>query len=65
MNLIVLSVHLVLAKSVTPARIEANLKVIDLTEEEMKELEAIDKAHHFRVCAPDWTGWGSLGFVDC
>ncbi|EIM89119.1 Aldo/keto reductase [Stereum hirsutum FP-91666 SS1] len=55
----------VLAKSVTPARIEANLKVIDLTEEEMKELEAIDKAHHFRVCAPDWTGWGSLGFVDC
>ena len=43
----------------------ANLKVIDLTEEEMAELEEIDKKAHFRVCNPGWTGWGNLGFPDC
>jgi glycerol 2-dehydrogenase (NADP+) len=55
----------VLTKSVTPARIETNLKVIDLTQEDIDELHAIDKTHHFRACHPDWTGWGSLGFPDC
>ncbi|KAI0066808.1 Aldo/keto reductase [Artomyces pyxidatus] len=55
----------VLAKSVTNERILANKKVIDLTEEEIAELRSIDKTNHFRVCAPDWTGWGSLGFPDC
>jgi len=55
----------VLAKSVTPARIEANMKVIDLDEEEVQRLQAIDKDNHFRVCHPSWTGWGGLGFKDC
>ncbi|KAL1742545.1 NADP-dependent oxidoreductase domain-containing protein [Schizophyllum fasciatum] len=55
----------VLPKSVTPARIEANQKIVDLTDAEVTELEAIDKEHHFRACHPSWTGWGSLGFPDC
>ncbi|TFK73504.1 Aldo/keto reductase [Pluteus cervinus] len=55
----------VLPKSVTNARIEANFKVVDLTEEDISELHGIDKTHHFRACHPDWTGWGSLGFPDC
>ena len=42
----------------------ANLKVVDLTEEEIAELKEIDKTGHFRVCPPDWTGWGKLGFTD-
>ncbi|KAI0045014.1 Aldo/keto reductase [Auriscalpium vulgare] len=54
----------VLAKSVTKSRIEANKTIVDLTTEEIDELRAIDKAHHFRVCAPQWTGWGSLGFSE-
>ncbi|KXN82202.1 Glycerol 2-dehydrogenase (NADP(+)) [Leucoagaricus sp. SymC.cos] len=55
----------VLAKSVTPSRIETNSKIVDLTEEEITELQSIDKKKHFRVCHPSWTGWGSLGFDDC
>ncbi|KAF8884886.1 NADP-dependent oxidoreductase domain-containing protein [Gymnopilus junonius] len=55
----------VLTKSVTNARILANTKVIDLADEEIKELQNIDKKEHFRVCHPNWTGWGSLGFADC
>jgi len=43
----------------------ANLKVVDLTQEELAELQSIDKTSHFRVCHPSWTGWGSLGFPDC
>jgi glycerol 2-dehydrogenase (NADP+) len=55
----------VLPKSVTPERIVANLKVVDLTEEEITKLKAIDKTAHFRACPPGWTGWGNLGFPDC
>ncbi|KAL9710328.1 hypothetical protein Ac2012v2_006626 [Leucoagaricus gongylophorus] len=55
----------VLTKSVTEARIRSNLKVVDLTQEELAELQSIDKTSHFRVCHPSWTGWGSLGFPDC
>lgn len=55
----------VLSKSVTNARILANANVIDLTPAEVKELQDIDKTEHFRVCHPNWTGWGSLGFPDC
>ncbi|KAH9067596.1 NADP-dependent oxidoreductase domain-containing protein [Lactarius vividus] len=55
----------VLPKSVTPKRIIANLKVVDLTEEEIAELKAIEKTSHFRACPPGWTGWGNLGFPDC
>ncbi|PPR07471.1 hypothetical protein CVT26_013441 [Gymnopilus dilepis] len=55
----------VLTKSVTDSRILANAKIIDLSEEEIKELQDIDKKEHFRVCHPNWTGWGSLGFADC
>jgi glycerol 2-dehydrogenase (NADP+) len=54
----------VLPKSVTPERIIGNLKVVDLTEEEIAELKGIDKANHFRACPPTWTGWGNLGFTD-
>ena len=39
--------------------------IIELTEDEVKELNDIDKTHHFRACHPNWTGWGSLGFPDC
>ncbi|KAI5123255.1 hypothetical protein M0805_001344 [Coniferiporia weirii] len=55
----------VLPKSVTPARIESNFTIIDLSQEEIDELHKIDETHHFRACAPDWTGWGHLGFPDC
>jgi hypothetical protein len=44
--------------------LSANLKVVDLTEEEMAELKAIDKTNHFRACHPSWTGFGNLGFTD-
>jgi glycerol 2-dehydrogenase (NADP+) len=52
----------VLAKSVTPERIIANKKLVDLSDEEMSELKAIEKTSAFRVCSPTWTGWGDLGF---
>ncbi|KAG6850133.1 hypothetical protein H0H93_000755 [Arthromyces matolae] len=55
----------VLPKSVTNSRIESNFTIVDLTEEEIAELQSIDKTHHFRACHPSWTGWGSLGFPDC
>jgi len=54
----------VVAKSVTPERIIGNLKVVDLTEEDIAELKKIDKTAHFRACHPSWTGWGNLGFTD-
>ena len=52
----------VLTKSVTPERIIANAKLVDLSEEEIAELHEIEKVTPFRVCSPTWTGWGSLGF---
>ncbi|KAJ7792955.1 Aldo keto reductase [Mycena olivaceomarginata] len=55
----------VLPKSVTNSRILSNAVIIDLSDEEIKELHKIDETHHFRVCHPDWTGWGGLGFPDC
>ncbi|KAH9050932.1 NADP-dependent oxidoreductase domain-containing protein [Lactarius deliciosus] len=55
----------VLPKSVTRERIIANLKVVDLTEEEIAELKTIEKTSHFRACPSSWTGWGNLGFPDC
>ncbi|KAF9041446.1 Aldo/keto reductase [Panaeolus papilionaceus] len=56
----------VLGKSVTPERIITNFKFIDLSDEEVRELKALDNdQNHFRVCHPNWTGWGSLGFEDC
>jgi len=54
----------VLTKSVTNERILSNFKIIDLTADEIAELEAIDKTHHFRACEPNWTGFGKLGFPD-
>ena len=54
----------VITKSVTLARIEANLRLIELTEEEVGELHAINETRQFRACNPEWTGWGSLGFPD-
>jgi len=55
----------VLPKSVTNERILANKTIIDLTPQDIAELASIEKQHHFRACAPNWTGWGSLGFPDC
>ncbi|KAF9652329.1 Aldo/keto reductase [Thelephora ganbajun] len=55
----------VLSKSVTPERIRANTKLVDLSDEEVDELLAINKTNHFRCCPPGWTGYGSLGFPDC
>ncbi|KAF7360443.1 Aldo-ket-red domain-containing protein [Mycena venus] len=55
----------VLPKSVTNSRILSNAVIIDLTDEEIKELHKIDETHHFRACHPSWTGWGGLGFPDC
>ncbi|KAG5654440.1 hypothetical protein H0H81_002629 [Sphagnurus paluster] len=55
----------VLPKSVTNSRIANNFNIIDLSEEEIKELNDIDKTLHFRACHPSWTGFGSLGFPDC
>jgi len=54
----------VLSKSVTLTRIVENLKVIDLTDAEIQELKDINKTSHFRVCTPEWTGWGDIGFPD-
>ncbi|KAF8183116.1 NADP-dependent oxidoreductase domain-containing protein [Pholiota molesta] len=56
---------IVIPKSVTNSRIAANANLVDLTEEEIQELQALDKTSHFRVCKPAWTGWGDLGFKDC
>ncbi|KAG5717002.1 Protein GCY, partial [Termitomyces sp. T112] len=55
----------VLPKSVTNSRILSNSTIIDLTQEEIDELQSINNTHHFRACHPSWTGWGSLGFPDC
>jgi len=54
----------VLPKSVTNSRIESNLKVVDLTDEEIAELQKIDETAHFRACNPNWAGHGGLGFPD-
>jgi len=54
----------VITKSVTPHRITSNLQLVDLTDEEVAELLAINKTHQFRACNPEWTGWGHLGFPD-
>ncbi|KAG6841050.1 hypothetical protein C0991_002358 [Blastosporella zonata] len=55
----------VLPKSVTNSRIANNSIIVDLTQDEVAELQSIDKTHHFRACHPNWTGFGSLGFPDC
>jgi len=54
----------VLPKSVTNSRIESNFKIVDLSDEEIAELQKIDDTHHFRACNPEWAGWGHLGFPD-
>ncbi|KAK7036719.1 hypothetical protein VNI00_011384 [Paramarasmius palmivorus] len=55
----------VLPKSVKKERIIANFKVIDLTDEEIKELNDISKTASFRACHPNWTGFtDNLGFTE-
>ena len=39
-----------------------NSKIIDLADEDIAELDAINKTCHFRSCPP-WTGWGGPGFL--
>ncbi|KAI0090451.1 Aldo/keto reductase [Irpex rosettiformis] len=55
----------VIAKSVSPERILANMKLVELSQEEMNELATLEKGSAFRVCKPWWTGHGDLGFLDC
>ncbi|KAH9940323.1 NADP-dependent oxidoreductase domain-containing protein [Amylocystis lapponica] len=38
--------------------------IVDLTDEEVKELADIEKTLHFRACTPYFTGYGSIGFTD-
>jgi len=52
----------VLPKSVTPSRIESNAKLIELSPEEIAEISKIGETKVFRVCDPNWAGWGDLGF---
>jgi len=52
----------VLPKSVTPKRILSNAKIVELTPEEVKEIASIGETKIFRVCDPNWAGWGDLGF---
>jgi len=54
----------VLPKSVKKHRVEENFVVVDLTPEEITELNKIGEKHHFRACNPEWAGWGHLGFPD-
>jgi len=56
----------VLTKSVSEQRILQNRKIIDLSDDEIAQLQAIDKTHHFRCCHPSWTGYeDNLLFEDC
>ncbi|KAF8348728.1 NADP-dependent oxidoreductase domain-containing protein [Amanita rubescens] len=55
----------VIPKSVTASRIQSNFKLIELSNKEVEELNAIEKVSPFRACHPRWTGWGSIGFPDC
>ena len=64
MHLVLTSILAVIPKSVTPSRIEENMKIVDFTEEDLKELAGIEKEKHLRVCKPYWTGWGNIGFPD-
>lgn len=54
----------VIPKSITAHRIEENAKIVDLTEEDVKELADIEKTSHNRFAKPYWTGWGNIGFPD-
>lgn len=40
------------------------MKLVELTSEEIQELQDIGKTAPFRVCDAGWTGWGSIGFKD-
>ncbi|KZT01050.1 Aldo/keto reductase [Laetiporus sulphureus 93-53] len=54
----------VVPKSVTPERILANAKIIDLTDEDMQRLNDIEKTNFHRQGMPFWTGYKSIGFPD-
>ncbi|KAF5368863.1 hypothetical protein D9758_002875 [Tetrapyrgos nigripes] len=54
----------VLPKSVTKERVISNFQLIDLSDEEVKELNDISKTESFRACHPKWAGWGNLGFTE-
>jgi glycerol 2-dehydrogenase (NADP+) len=51
----------VLPKSVTNSRVLSNALIIDLSDEEIKELPKIDETHHFRATRTGLVraGWGS------
>lgn len=54
----------VIPKSVTPERIIANAKLVELDFEELQVLDAIHPGVSFRACGPLWTGHGNLGMDD-
>ncbi|ELU45768.1 aldo/keto reductase family domain-containing protein [Rhizoctonia solani AG-1 IA] len=62
--LISVAAQSVLPKSIKPARIAENNKVVELAPEEIAELLKIEQRSKFRACKPTWTGWGTLGFPD-
>lgn len=52
----------VLPKSVTPSRIESNLKIVELDSEDMKKLNKLVETKRTRFVKPSWGI--SLGFED-
>ena len=54
----------VIPKSITPHRIDQNATIVDLSDEDVRELIAIEFENHTRFCKPYWTGWGNIGFPD-
>ncbi|QRW16127.1 aldo/keto reductase family protein [Rhizoctonia solani] len=63
-NGVAVAAQSVLPKSIKPARIAENNKVVELAPEEIAELLKIEQRSKFRACKPTWTGWGTLGFPD-
>lgn len=54
----------VLPKSVTPARIEKNYKLVKLDEEDMKVLNGLQKTKAKRFIKPEWGPKVDLEFKD-
>ena len=46
----------------TPSRIESNAIFVELSPEEVASISKIGETDVFRVCDPNWAGWGDLGF---
>jgi len=42
----------------------ANNQLVELTEEDLAQIDSVYPVLSFRACGPLWTGWGSLGMED-